>query len=249
MGQVFMPFVPARRTGPELLDLPAGSQCYPELVESLADIRKVNRYLGGTRAAVRHFSGLLDGLGRPGGRTITLLDVATGSADVPAALVDWARASRLGISVRAVDINPAIARHASELTRDYPEIKVEVADALDLPYEDGSFDFVMCSLALHHFHGDDAMRLLKNIARIAGTGYVVGDLRRGWIPFALIYILTRLLTGNRLTRCDGPLSVLRAYTHSELEALAGEAGLKGYRVVDDPFWRMALVGRGVWAKT
>lgn len=243
-----MPFTPERRTGPELLDLPGESQDYPELVGSLADIRKVNRYLGGTSAAVRHLSDMVDGLGVPVGRPITVLDVATGSADVPMAVVEWARGRGLDIKVSAVDINPAVVKHASERTRGYPEITLGVADALDLPFDDGSFDFVMCALTLHHLPEDSARAFLKKLSKVARFGYIVGDLRRGWVPFALIYILTRLLTANRLTRYDGPLSVLRSYTLDELAALADAAGLTGFKVIKDPFWRMALVGGRVWTK-
>ena len=68
------------------------------------------------------------------------------------------------------------------------------------------------------------------------------DIRRSWVAFALIYILTRLFTRNRLTRCDGPLSVLRSFTMDEFGALARGAGLTGFKVVRHPFWRMAIVG-------
>lgn len=243
-----MLFVPERRAGPELLDLPAAAQNYPELAESLADIRKVNRYLGGTKAAVEHFSAMLDGLGTPAGKPITVLDVATGSADVPIALVDWARGRGFDIKVHAVDINPAVIKHASERTLGYPEITLGVADALDLPFGDVSFDFVMCALTLHHLPEAETRAFLKRLSAIARLGFIVGDLRRSWIAYGLIYILTRLLTANRLTRYDGPLSVLRSYTIDELAALADAAGLTGFKVIKDPFWRMALVGGPAWAK-
>jgi hypothetical protein len=40
---------------------------------------------------------------------------------------------------------------------------------------------------------------------------------------------------------DGPLSVLRAYTVSEVRALAEAAGLRDVRLTRHPLFRLALV--------
>jgi hypothetical protein len=49
-----------------------------------------------------------------------------------------------------------------------------------------------------------------------------------------------LWRGNPLTRHDGPLSVLRAFTPSELQQLAAKAGLNG-KVYEHYFQRVVLV--------
>lgn len=69
------------------------------------------------------------------------------------------------------------------------------------------------------------------------------DLRRSWIAYSLIYILTRLLTRNRLTRSDGPLSVLRSYTPGELAALAARSGASVFTVSREPYLLMVLAGK------
>ena len=57
-----MSFVPKRRSGPELIDLPPETYNGFEYAESLADIRLVNRFLGDNRAMIRSFSSLASGL-------------------------------------------------------------------------------------------------------------------------------------------------------------------------------------------
>lgn len=101
----------------------------------------------------------------------------------------------------------------------------------------------MCNKALHHFSEEAAVKVLQEINRVAAVGYIVMDLRRSRVAWALISMLTRIFTRNKLTRYDGPLSVLRSYTVSELDALAERAGLCGRRVVKEPFWRMVVAGR------
>ena len=235
--------VPERRHGLELIDLPPENYSQSEFAGSLADIRKVNRFLGDNRATLKFFSALVSGIGASAERPIRVLDVATGSADIPVAIVKWARRQGLKVVVTAVDINPLAVREAAAFTQAYPEITVAVADGFSPPFEDESFDIVLCAKTLHHFSEENTVSLLKEMSRVAAIGYIILDLRRSWVAWLLISILARIFSRNRLTRYDGPLSVLRSYTIAELGALAGRAGLAGCRIVGQPFWLMVLSGR------
>ena len=240
---MIMSFVPKRRHGPELIDLPPETYSQAEFAESLADIRKVNRFLGDVRAIRKHFSARVAGIEASPVRPVKVLDVATGSADIPAAIVRWARQYGINIAVTAVDLNPLAVREAAAFTRKYPEITVSVADGFSLPFEDGSFDIVLCIKTLHHFSKDDTIRMLKEVNRVASGGYIIMDLRRSWVAWGLISMITKFFTSNRLTKHDGPMSVLRSYTVPELDALAESAGLAGHKVVKEPFWLMVVTGR------
>ncbi len=231
-----------RKRGPELIDLPPESYSPSEYAGSLADIRKVNRYLGDYPAILGSLEELVPPVGSLA-QPVKVLDVGTGSADIPAKIVRWARKRGMPISVTAVDNNPLAVGEAAAFTLEYPEIGVAVADAFSLPYETGSFDIVICSKTLHHFSEDDAVRLLKEIDRVAACGYIIMDLRRSRVAWMLITLLTRLFTLNRLTRHDGPMSVLRSYTVPELDAVAARAGIVHRRIVRRRFWLMVLSGR------
>ncbi len=226
-----------------MMDLPPESYSQSEYAGSLADIRKVNRFLGDNRATLKFFSALVSGISLSAERHIRILDIATGSADIPVEIVKWARLRGIKVKVTAVDINPLAIREAAAVTRAYPEITVAVADGFSLPFDDASFDIVLCVKSLHHFSAEETIRLLKEMERVAAFGYIIIDLRRSWVAWLLISILARIFSKNRLTRYDGPLSVLRSYTVAELDALAGLAGLADRRIVRQPFWLMALVGR------
>lgn len=239
-----MSLVPKRRRGPELLDLPPENYSQSELAESLADIRKVNRFLGDNHAVIKFFSALLPAV-EAKDRPVTVLDVATGSADIPVAIVKWARRRGIQVAVTAVDANPDVVREAGAFTRGYPEITVAAADGFSLPFADRSFDIVLCVKTLHHLSEEDTVRWLKELYRVAASGYIIMDIRRSGVAWLLITVLTRLFTRNRLTQYDGPLSVLRSYTGAELAALAAEAGLPDARVKRAPFWRIVLTGRKV----
>ncbi|HEV2148268.1 MAG TPA: hypothetical protein VGR37_12760, partial [Longimicrobiaceae bacterium] len=86
----------ARAVGAELMDAPEVDR--RELETSLDDLRRVNRWLGGTRVVLRYLAGMAD---RTGAAEITVLDVATGSGDIPLAVARWARGRGLRARVTA----------------------------------------------------------------------------------------------------------------------------------------------------
>ena len=209
-----------------------------ELAQSLGHVASVNRWLGGAAAVTRYLEPLL-----PEHRTIRLLDVATGSADIPRRIVRWARRDARGVQVIATDVHPQILQLARAQSRAFPEISIVAGDALRLPFPDRSFDAAILSLALHHFEGEDQLRVLRELARVARALVLVNDLERSWPN----YLGARLLAAtvwrsNRLTRHDGPLSVLRSFTRAELQKVGRHAGL-GDRVERHFFQRIVLIGR------
>jgi len=232
-----MPFIPNRGTGPELLDLSPEFYTLEEHHGGLAELRLVNRYLGDVRVILKHLSTMAAGKVR---NKWTVLDVATGSADIPVAIAGWARKRGIKVCITGVDVNSQAIRSARKVTGEDPLINFAVADGLDLPFRENSFDFVLCSKTLHHFTAEEAVRFIQGISRIARQGYIIMDLRRSWVAYVLIFLLTRLFSRNRITRFDGPLSVLRSFTPRELESLASCAGALKYRISKEPFWRMVL---------
>ena len=222
----------------ELLDGPLTDVA--ELAANLRDMARVNRLSGGVALSRRAIDAVLrvgvssgggadgraggDGSGRP----IRLLDVGTGSADIPLALLDDRRRGR-PLEVVAVDSRPEVVQAAEHLRpgiATQPGLTLRVADGRALPFEDGAFDVAHTSLVLHHLDPDDALAMLRELGRVARVGVVVNDLARGRARWLGAWLLLHLMTGNRLTRHDGPLSVRRAYTRDEAAELVEAAGLR-----------------------
>ncbi|CCQ91131.1 Methyltransferase type 11 [Nitrospina gracilis 3/211] len=230
-------FAPPRNLRDELLDLDQAP--FEEVKDSLNDVRRVNRYLSGYKVLLHHMRPFLES--QPEGKPLTVLDVATGSADQPIELVRLARRMKRPIRVVGLDINAKMLHYAQEETRRYPEIRFVQGDAKHMPFPDGAFDVVINNLALHHFSEENAVTLLEQFTRLSKRGVVVNDLHRSRVAWASIYILTRLLTNNRLTRYDAPVSVMNAFTPGEIADLARKAGWRDFQVHRHFPYRIALV--------
>lgn len=222
---------------PERMDAPGVDAA--ELEHGLADLRGVNRWLGGTSTAL---GAILPLVRRLKGREVRVLDVATGSGDLPLALSRRARASGVRVRIVATDFHERTLAAARAHTAADPNVRVQFADALSLPFEDGAFDLAMCHTALHHFDEPDAIRVLREMNRVARFGVVVTDLYRSRPALLGARLLAATVWRHHpVTRHDGPHSVEAAFTPRELEALAAAAGMEGARVHTRPVFRAALV--------
>ena len=205
----------ARR--PELLDDPAADPA--AVLASLKDVARANRFLGVTAAPLRRLDELLRSV--PAGTTLTLLDVGTGDGDIPRAA--QARAARAGITLRllAVERHPAAARHAA---RD-GGITALLADAAALPLASRSVDLVLCSQLLHHFRGPALTEIVAELARVAGLGVVIAELRPNRIAAAGLWLASYPLRFQSVSRRDGVTSVLRGFTPAALRQACAQAGV------------------------
>jgi SAM-dependent methyltransferase len=227
---------PPKRSAREFLDTPGQNRV--ELAGLLADIRRTNRRFGGYPLVLGYLRRFLPHLPS---RPMTVLDVATASADIPRAIASWARAHHLPIRIVALDLSEDILTLAKSSISSYPEVTLMRGNALALPFPDRAIDVVICGLALHHFAFEDGSRVLREIDRVARGGFIVNDIGRSWGAYLGALLDTRLFTRSRLARHDGPLSVLRAFTVSEMRAMIAGAGVHNVDIRRHPWFRIALV--------
>lgn len=226
---------------PELLDGPLDDRA--ALAGNLRDLRRINRLLGGVRLSALALEALA-----PGARSMTMLDVGTGGADIPLALIErWRRGGRR-LTVVATDSRPEIvdlARATIDGRVPPGDLELRTADGRSLPFPDDTFDVVHASMVIHHLEPAEAVGMIAEMARVARLGVVVNDLARGRLQFVGAWLLGHALTGNRLTRHDAPLSVRRAYTRDEVATFAAQAGVRVVHAATDSLrhrWAIAAVG-------
>lgn len=226
---------PPRTDQAEMLDLNAGS--IEDVRANLREMWLINRWLGGLRALTVHLFPRL----RAASATVSVLDLGTGGAEVPAFLTHWAAKHQIALQVIGVDWSPRNLAVAHEIAGTSPNIQLLRADASHLPLPENSVDYVISSLFMHHFTADEVVHLLRGSYRCARHGIIMSDLVRGWLPLFAFKLIHPIFARNWLTRHDGALSIYRAYTPDEMRRLADEAGLPHVQISSHWPWRMTVI--------
>jgi len=196
----------------ELLDDPAVA---PEIMaRSMRDVELSNLIFGGLRAALDEVKSALGEVPR----CATLLDVGTGTADIPSAARTIA--AKRGVTLRTIGFDSSEVLLRGHRGRNTNVVR---GDALRLPFRDRSVDIVMCSQVLHHFREPEAMQLIAEMNRVARARVVISDIRRSWIAAAGLWMASFLLGFHSVSRHDGVVSVMRGFVPEELSALVTSA--------------------------
>jgi len=230
-------WLPARSQQSEWLD--ADDIPVQDLQRNLDDLRWLNRYLGSYWLLCTALQRVWRQMGSP--RHLCVLDVGTGAGDIPAVLTRWGERRGVSIAVVAIDSHHGVLQYMRSVQPLPPSITCVQADGLCLPFRARTFDVVLCSTMLHHLDWQQGIALLQSMAAVARHGVVVNDLVRRRLYYYAARLVLPVVSRNHLTRHDGPLSVLRAYSVGEVREMARLAGLEPVHVSTALGYRFVLV--------
>lgn len=210
---------------PEIMDDPGlDSQRHEKALASLA---RINRLSASSRTVWQPIHDLSRRIDKS--RPLRILDIATGSGDMPVRL--WQRAKRAGIALEIVGVDisdRALGIARQRLSADMP-IEFRTLDAIseDLP---AGFDVVTSSLFLHHLEDAEAERLMGKMAQCAKRLVVIHDLRRCRRGWWLALLASRTLSSSDVVHTDACLSVQAAFTIDEVRQMANRAAIPGVAI-------------------
>lgn len=171
----------------------------------------------------------LMGRGLGPGRPLRVLDLACGGGDVVVALKRRADAAGLPLTVDGCDRSPAALAHArAQAVEHGVQASFMETDVVDTPLPRG-YDVLCSSLFLHHLTDAASVRFLAAMSA-AAPAFLLQDLRRTRVGYALAMITLRTLARSDVARVDGLRSVAGAFTLDEASTLVREAGLAGARL-------------------
>lgn len=204
-----------------MLDL--GLATRDEIKANFDDLWRINRYLGGVACSRRLLGRFFE---RATKRKLRVLDVGAGDGRLAAQL--QSELARQGIAAEFVVLD----RRLDHLLTGVPRaagVKAVVADALALPFAEGSFDVATCNLLFHHFSGPRALAVLRSLARVARDAVLINDLERHWLAYLFVRFVPWFCR-ERVSRLDGIASVRQAYTSLEVESMARAAGFSDFEI-------------------
>jgi demethylmenaquinone methyltransferase/2-methoxy-6-polyprenyl-1,4-benzoquinol methylase len=179
---------------------------------------------------------------RPGDR---VLDCATGTGDLAIAMK---RAAGPAGEVVGTDFcAPMLASAPAKAARAGVHVTFEVADALSLPYGDGSFD--VASIAFGIRNVDDPVRCLREMARVVRPGGRVVVLEFGQ-PRGVFGAIFRAYSRVVMPAVGGLLTGNRAaYEYLPRTAAAFPAGDRFLALMDDARCFSSREAHPLWAGT
>jgi methyltransferase family protein len=217
---------------PELLDEDQGTSA--EIAASLADLRRINLWFGGTATTIALLRRVAV---QCGSAKLSLLEVAAGDGYMPLAAQRSLAGQGMSLNVTLLD------RQHSHLHE--PAVPAVSGDARQLPFRDGAFDVVSCSLFAHHLEPDELCQFAAEALRVCRHAVLINDLIRSSIHLALVYAGTPLFR-SRLTRHDAPASVCRAYTINEMYLMLRSLPAARVEITRHFLYRMGVL---VWKRS
>ncbi len=163
------------------------------------------------------------------------LDVGAGSGGLMIELRKWTTAHKSFLVGAELDAVAAGTIKANDLA-------AVRCDALQMPFANDSFDYVFCSLFLHHLSDAAARRLIEEMGRVAAKRIYVIDLNRHPTAYYFYKFFGSLFL-QRFTLEDGSLSILRSFNPKELKDLGKNGGLVDVTVEHSKVNRLILSGR------
>jgi SAM-dependent methyltransferase len=195
---------------------------------NLRDLERINRLLGGHEVLRKTMAALAI----PSGESFTFLDVGAATGDMGRCVRELYPQTQ----VTSFDLHVCHLEGAGK-----PSV---CGDAFAMPFQPGSFDFVHCSLFLHHFQDAEVVSLLRSFGAIARRGVIVNDLERHPLAYYFLPMTRWWFRWCPVTLHDGPISVEAGFHTEELRILAEEAGLVDVDVQRHrPAFRLSMIAR------
>lgn len=211
-----------KRRSHRLEYIDTGNYTAAEYESCIGELQLVNRWMGDAHSLR---TTLFREIEAQSLTDFSVLDVGAGSGELLRVTAGWARQTNRQVSAVGLELNERSAESINEESQRFEEIRSVRGDALELPFPDAQFDYVICSLFTHHFVDGQVVQILREMSRVAKRRIFVIDLHRHPIAYFLYTTIGKLVLHNRLLRHDGALSILRSFKSDELLELAQRAGL------------------------
>jgi 2-polyprenyl-3-methyl-5-hydroxy-6-metoxy-1,4-benzoquinol methylase len=187
----------------------------------LRDLETVNRLTMATRPTLRFLARLTAGW--PVGAELRIVDAGAGQGGMLRAIHRWVEARGFRPRLLGIDMNPSAAEAARAATPPGLAIDWLTADIFEanLPFRPHA---ITSALFAHHLDDAGVVRFLRWMEATASHGWFVNDLHRHPFAYHGFRLLSTVMRWHRFVRHDGPLSVARAFTPEDWQALLVAAG-------------------------
>ncbi len=189
------------------------------LIDSLDKIATINQWLGGNNLTIKGVNQLLSDNNNT--KTISIVDLGCGNGDMLRALAKLGKKTGQRFDLLGIDANQATIDYAIELSTEYDNIRYLKLDVLSDEFKSIEYDIALCTLFLHHFEDDIALKLIQSLNEKATIGVIVNDLHRHPMAYFLFSLIT-MFVKNKMMKEDGKLSIRKGFKRKDFENFANK---------------------------
>lgn len=197
------------------------------LKAALAEVTRVNKYLGGQQVTLEGLRYFFDRFPQ---KSYTILDVGCGDGAMLRSIANFARKGSIAVKLIGIDINPKSIALAQKRSQDFPEVSFHVQDVFKLNKTHQEIDIITSTLTMHHFTDAEILMFLAQFLKLANLGVVINDLQRSTIAYRLFQAYSRVFMRSEMARHDGLISIERAFTKNELLSFTSKLGVQSFSI-------------------
>jgi 2-polyprenyl-3-methyl-5-hydroxy-6-metoxy-1,4-benzoquinol methylase len=213
----------------------------PLIHQTLRELEIINTWLGGNAVTLSGVSRLLANADRK--KEIIIADLGCGGGDMLQLIDRWAQPKKYTLKLIGFDANPHIIEFARESAKGNPRIHFEALDIFSEAFRRRKFDIVIGTLFYHHFTTEQLVAFFSALKKQTAIGVVINDIHRHPLAYYSIMYLTRLFSRSAMVKSDAPISVLRAFSKSELEEILRKASFNDFSIEWKWAFRWQVVAR------
>lgn len=206
----------------ELLDRDDNS--FEAIKQNMRELDFINTWLGGHKITLSGVKSFLN-TDRPKG-SVVICEIGCGGGDNLRAIKNWCKKHSIVAEFIGIDLNKNCTTYA-ESRPENADIQFICSDYSKVEFAKKP-DIIFSSLFTHHFSDESIVEILKWMGANSTRGFFVNDLHRHPLPYHLIKLATSRFSKSYLVKNDAPLSVLRGFSSTELNALFKKALIKNY---------------------
>lgn len=198
----------------EYLDHP---DCDPELsFQSYVFMEKVNQCFGGINNVRRFIRHELKGIDKS--TPLRILDIGSGSCDIPVEILRWARDKKVPIHFTCIEKSPHAVKIAGEKISREKDLPIELKQEDIFSHQPSqSYDCAVASMCFHHFEDEKILALMEQLRGYVHKSVLINDLRRS--PFSIMGSIPLTAFSVEGVRHDARLSVRRGFKTRELRRI------------------------------
>ena len=212
------------------------------LKKALADISRVNQWLGGNNITINAICSLVKKI--PASTEIVICDLGCGDGEMLRIIADAFRRKKRNVKLIGIDLNEKSLQSANKLSEDYPEISFFRQNILEIDTSKFSCDIIISTLTLHHFEDKQIKEIIKKSVAIANKAVIINDLHRSIIAYYLFKLFSFFFIKSYIAKNDGLVSIKRGFKKQELIKFSKKIGVSQYKID----WKWAFRFRWVIKK-